>query len=224
MPVPRLVVHENPEGRSTPNDLLERLRQIDSTVELVYFGARDWRLGAVRPNDHRFEAGCRILAFEARRPVAERNPKNVYLALLLRQGFAQIRQYFDFGDPSGVVVDADGETTTIVRQFQAICAADLAPEAEREANVAAGLAEAGGASRKKAADEQLRGWLANDGRGHWRREMKGKVSFGHGGMTGGSGRSLIYTPGTYTPSGPILTGPAAAEAMAGYLAELASSI
>jgi hypothetical protein len=172
--VRRLVQHDNPEGRETPLLLLADLRAIDQTIELVYFGARDWRLGSVRPNDRRTKGGAHILKMEEARDAVHRNPKNIMLGKLLLQGFSQIAQYHDQGDPSGVVLDEDGQETTILADFSARQAAWL---------------QDGGESVAYEMDQ----YLAQDGREHYRRIVRGRSMFGPAGQTGGD-RALIHTP------------------------------
>lgn len=204
----RLVTHENPEGRQTPLLLLAELRVLEPLIELVYFGGNDWRLGAVRPTTRRWRAGQIILAQQADLPDRHRNPKNIMLGRLYVQGFAQIAQYTDFGDPSGEVLDADlDERCTILANFTR---RDHNARTAPEETFQAGLDEAGGASRKAEAEARFHDTLGNDVRGHYRREMHGHTSFGYGGQTGGRGKHIITPAGM---AGPILTGRQAADAM-----------
>jgi hypothetical protein len=186
----RLVTHQNPEGRETPLLLLAQLRTIDETLELVYFGKRDWRLGSVKPNDERTFRGDRILAFEDARDPVHRNPKNLYLGALLKEGFAQIAQYFDMGDPSGAVKDAHGNITTIfedMQQRQQAWTIDGGEDAFKQS-----FAVTIGDEKKAEAEATMKQYVATDGRAHYHREMRNRVMFGPAGMTGGSGR--IITP------------------------------
>ncbi len=209
MSVPRLVSHENPEGRATPLLLLAELREIDPTAELVYFGARDWRVGAVRlsgeARDFRAKKGDQMLdqLERARAEGLHPSPKSFMLGLLLRQGFAQIAQYYDHGDPAGVVTDSDGHETTILADFRM---RDWNHRKDQGAEVVAhNAAESGGRTRRAEASRRLRDYLHNDGRDHYNREVRNRVQMGHGGMTGGSGKLL--TPGRFNPNGPIIAGP-----------------
>lgn len=214
------MVHENPEGRLTPVLLLAELRVIDPLIELVYFGGRDWRLGAVRPTQRRWRAGQVILAQQADLPDRHRNPKNIMLGRLYAQGFAQIAQYTDFGDPSGEVLDVDlDERCTILGNFQR---RDHNARSNPEETFTAALDEAGGASRKQEAEAKFHDVLGNDVRGHYRREMQGRTSFGYGGQTGGRGAHII-TPGA-SMAGPILTGRQAAAAMEEMMHQMAADM
>lgn len=226
MSVPRLVRHENPEGRETPLLLLASLRELDPEIELVYFGGHDWRLGAVRPTDIRYAAGQRILARQAKLGVRA-NPKSVMLGHLLTQGFAQIAMYRDYGDPAGEVLDVDlGERCTILanfsrRHFNAIN--------RREETFAAALAESGGKSRKDQAHREFMDKLHTDVRSHFAREVRGRTTFGPGGQTGGRGRMILTPDALRSPADPfpderpaprLLTGQDAADYLADVMAEL----
>lgn len=186
MPVARLVVHENPEGRQTPLLLLAALRELDPTVELVYFGARDWRLGAVRPTPKRYSAGEMILDNEERRPAKERSMKNILLAHLLKQGFAQIAKYVEpeGGDISGTVLTENGEPVSVAQHFERLCFFDRQDrgEAHMKAALFADSPEGRAVENKKTFDD----YMATDGRAHYAREMKGRVTMGAGGFTGTS--------------------------------------
>lgn len=200
--VPRLVVHENPEGRTTPLLLLASLRELDSTVELVYFGARDWRLGAVRPTPLRLRAGAAILQNEEARSPRERNPKNLLLGALYKQGFAQIAKYTEVagGDISGTVITETEEHTTVFAHFERIQHAWNADQGEQE--VRAAVEANSPNARKQSSKKQFNDYMATEGRAHYARETKGRVTFGHGGMTG-QGSALLHR-GTYAK--PIITG------------------
>lgn len=186
----RLVTHSNPENRETPLLLLAELRAIDPTIELVYFGERDWRLGSVRPNDFRRQKGEALLAMEARRPVAEQNPKNRYIAKLSQEGFAQIAKYIDLGDPSGAVLDESGVTTTILADFSSRHDAWIQDGGEEVFKQR--MSDTLGEKEKAEAAALAQQYAVTDGRAHYRREMRGKVTFGYGGMTGG--RGALITP------------------------------
>lgn len=186
--------------------LLAALRDIDPTVELVYFGARDWRLGAVRVHgearDFRAKKGDLIIdqLERARAEGMHPSPKSFMLAHLLKQGFAQIAQYIDQGDPSGVVL-CDGHPTTILEDFRVRDWNFRRDQGEEV--VMHNAAESGGRSRREAADARMRDYLHNDGRDHYNREVRGRVQMGVGGMTGGAGK--IITPGQFNPNGPLIT-------------------
>lgn len=179
----RLVQFSNAEGRETPPALLAQLREIDPTAELVYVGDQQWWLGAVRTNEERRKAGEHILAFERRR--TQPNPRNIMLGQLLLQGFARIQMYRCAGDPSvDRVVDAEGYPCSIVEDFRARDAAwrrDQGREAFR-----ARLQHSTGEKRREESRAAFRDYLLNDGRAKYRREVRDRVQFGPGGMTGGS--------------------------------------
>jgi hypothetical protein len=179
----RLVQHDNPENRETPLLLLGALRQIDPTIELVYFGDRSWRLGAVNPNDRRTMAGHTILKFEESRDAHVRNRRNLWLGKLLLQGFSQIAEFHDKGDPSGVVLDEDGQETTILQDFterhNAWITDGGAEVFKRRLDVALGD------DKMREQMHTIDQYLAQDGREQYRRIMRGRKMFGPAGMTGG---------------------------------------
>ena len=112
--VQRLVHHE--ADREAPDALILRLREIDPSFEVVYFGEGWWWVGAVRPNAARRRIGDTILAEEAKRDVP--NPHNVLLGRLAQQGFAFICRY---RSPDGLAsaVSEDGERVSIVEDIRA---------------------------------------------------------------------------------------------------------
>lgn len=176
------------QGREAPPLLLARLREIEPTAELIYFGEGDWRLGSVRKSDARTEAGEHILAAESRRSPA--NPKNVLLGHLLKEGFAQIAQYKCDGDPSvGLVRDGDGNECSIIEDLR-----------ERDYNFhldqgkavfAQRLEHTDGTVRERENRRRAHDYLVNDGRDHYRREIRHRTQFGRGGMTGGGGTIIL---------------------------------
>jgi hypothetical protein len=217
----RLVQHSSPDGRETPLLLLGALREIDPTVELAHFGGRDWRLGSVKSGQSlawRAEKAAQMIdSLDRAKAAGHRiNYKNYLLANLLRQGFAMIAQYFDFGDPSGTVQDSDGNHTTIVEDFRE---RDFHYRRDQgEAVVREATAEAGGRSRDRESDRKFADYMHADGRDHYNREMRGRVQFGVGGMTGGSGR--LVGPGALSAHRPIITGEEAAHELMQIMAEL----
>jgi hypothetical protein len=199
MSIPRLVVHENPEGRQTPLLLLAQLRELDPTVELVYFGARDWRLGAVRPTPKRVQAGVMILDNEEARAPEKRNIKNVYLARLLTQGFAQIAKYVEpeGGDISSTVLTEDGTPVTVFAHFERACFEYRKDQGASVVDDAIhGVAERKAQESKRVYDD----YMATDGRAHFAREMRGRVTMGAGGFTGTSSALAL------NPTRRIITG------------------
>lgn len=191
----RLVHHDNPESRATPLLLLAALRDIDATTELVYVGDGTWWLGTVRPNAERRRSGELILQQEAQRALP--NPRNVMLGHLALQGFARVQAYTCAGDPScDHVTDAEGYMCTIVEDFR-----------ERDAHWRQDQGRSVFQHRLTAsttdpqqhhAAAQFRDYLRTDGRAHYRREVRGRVQFGPGGMTGGAGHhcSALVPPST----------------------------
>lgn len=200
MSMERLVHHTNPEARPTPMLVLSALREIDREIELVYAGDQLWWLGSVRANSERRRAGEVILSQLARlddhlkdRPSVARS---IMLGKLALQGFALIESYRDHGDPSGVVTVAFDTPlayeTTILDDFRA---RDEAWRRDQGAGVVAeryGITR--GNEREARAAAQFDAYLATDARDHYRRELRGRTTFGYGGMTGGGGHSLIVSP------------------------------
>lgn len=224
MSVPRLVHHPiPPDGRETPLLLLAELREIDPTVELVSFGGRDWRLGSVKSGQSR---DWRAAKADQMRDSLDRaksvghhiSPKNYYLVNLLTQGFAQIAQYFDFGDPSGTVEDFEGNPTTILEDFRQrdfFYRKDQGEQVFRESIARHSDGANDVESRRKMAD-----YMHADGRDHYNREVRGRTTFGYGGMSGGRGRLLV--PGSSFGKRNIITGEEAAHELLQIMAELGS--
>lgn len=212
----RLVHVEAIEGREPPLLLLTDLRMIDPTIELVYFGeyvdlrnetpvqdsdgrmvmrAEDqsaprrqgrWRLGSVRPNQERAKRGEAILKFEETRDPHRRNMRNVLLGRLLLQGFSQIEEYIG-PDPLGEMLVSPGPDeyrTTILEDFRQRDAAWRRDQGDKivEQRLIAGSAE----ERQRQNELLLKDYLANDGREHYRRVVRGRIMSGVGGVTGGS--------------------------------------
>lgn len=196
----RLVNHENPEGRETPLLLLADLRLLDPIIEIVYVGERMWWVGRVDPNTERTRRGETILKqmlalddYLRERPTIMRN---IMLGRLLQQGFARIEMYRDCGDPSGEVevewFDSHGKQdwyrTTILADIK-----ERYHAFERdggEAKVAERMAFTDGTLNEEASGKAMREYIVNDGLAHYRREVRNRVVFGHGGMTGGASRLL----------------------------------
>lgn len=192
----RLVAHDNPEARPTPLLLLADLREIDRTIELVYVGDRIWWMGSVRANAERQKKGELILsqmmaldAVHHQRPTIKRN---LMLGRLLIQGFARIEAFTDHGDPAGVVtVAADTPHAWQTTMKQYLVEADHHWKHDGEAVVEQRLRETSSEARKAENQAEMNQYLATDGRAHYKREVKNRVQFGHGGMTGGSGRLIL---------------------------------
>lgn len=193
----RLVDHINPEGRPTPLLLLASLRDIDPTAELVYVGEGQWWLGSVRPNEPRAAKGRVILqqmeALQAQQRAIPSIVRNIMLGKLMVQGFARIMAYDCSGDVAGEVIVGKGTDW----QYRTTVLADFA---ERDRNFRETQGENVrqqqfddllGVNKKKKSDAEFQHFMETDGRAHYRREVKNRVTFGRGGMTGGAGRLII---------------------------------
>ena len=183
------------EGQQCPPELLAQLREIDPTVELIHFGGGDWRLGAVNPTDVRTRDGELMLkTFQEQkdRRAIEPDPKNVLLARLVIQGFAQIEKYTATMGISNTVVDSEGTPCTVLEDFRA---RDFAWRKDQGKSVfERRLAVTNGDVKRAEHDAQLKEFIRTDGRSHYRREIRNRVQFGFGGMTGGSGSGRIILP------------------------------
>lgn len=200
----RLVHHLAPEAKETPLLLLGLLREIDPRAELVYAGEGRWWLGSVTDDaDARDERRKRAEEMLGRLDYVERtelasegvklSPRTVMLAKLNLQGFALIETYHG-NDPSGDVIVNPGPDeyhTSMVEDFR-WRDAEWRKDQGR-AHVAERLTITSGEVDRLEREAQRREWLANDGRDQYRRFVKGRFQFGHGGMSGGS-RALIDLP------------------------------
>jgi hypothetical protein len=180
------------EGQQCPPELLARLREIDPTVELVHFGGGDWRLGAVDPSDVRTRDGelmLKTMQDQKDHRAIEPDPKNVILARLVIQGFAQIEKYTATMGISHTVTDSEGTPCTVLEDFRA---RDMAWRKDQGESVFQRrlIATTGEADRAEH-DAEMREFIRTDGRSHYRREIRNRVQFGVGGMTGGSGRIIL---------------------------------
>lgn len=181
----RLVTHQNPEGKETPFLLLGELRSIDPQVELVYAGERRWWLGAVSDNAERRERAERMMAQIERLQKWQQAARTVMLCKLNLQGFALIETYHG-DDPSGTVLVNPGPDeyhTTILDDF---CWRDAEWRRDQgSSHVKQRLLDTLGEAERKESDAKIKEYLANDGRDHYRRIMKGRITAGYGGVTGG---------------------------------------
>jgi hypothetical protein len=175
------------EGRYPPPLLLAALKSIDPRAELFHAGGGHWWLGVVIPNEHREQQGRVILKFEKERG-NQANPRNILLGHLLVEGFARINGYEVAGDPSETVKAYDGYYCSILEDFR-----------ERDywwnkdggkQAVAAKLDESANGPAKRESEAAMLEYTITDGRAHYNREVKNRVQFGHGGMTGGTGRII----------------------------------
>jgi hypothetical protein len=175
------------EGRQAPPLLVAALKSIDPRAELIHAGGGHWWLGVLAPNQHRAQQGRVILGFEQERG-NQANPRNILLGHLLVEGFARINGYEVEGDPSATVKAYDGYHCSILEDFR-----------ERDfwwnkdggkETVAAKLDESANGPAKREAEAAMLEYTITDGRAHYQREVKNRVSFGFGGMTGGAGRII----------------------------------
>jgi hypothetical protein len=82
--------------RETPSQVLEQLREIDSTLELIYISDGEWLCGSVQPNEERRLRGCELMR--------DPRPGAVRLGELVRQGFRPIRTFTESQLESGELV------------------------------------------------------------------------------------------------------------------------
>lgn len=186
----RLVTHINPESKETPLLLLGALRDIDPTVELVYAGERRWWLGAVSDNSERRERAERMMAQIERLERWQQAARTVMLCKLNLQGFALIEAYIG-DDPSGTVTVNPGKEeyqTTILEDFRWRDAEWRKDQGS--SHVKSRIVHMMGDEARRESDAKIKEYLANDGRDQYRRIMRGRVSMGFGGATGGD-RALI---------------------------------
>lgn len=197
----RLVEHQNPEGRATPLLLLADLRQLDPTIEIVYVGERMWWVGRVDKTDVRRDKGLLMLqelnALDDHLKDRPSVARSILYAKLLVQGFARIEIYYDCGDPSGEV-EVEWFEGVKPQRYRTTILADITQRFaafERDGGEAVfqqRLAETDGTQTRAKSDAAFREYLVNDGLAHYRREVRNRVQFGHGGMTGGAGKLLVH--------------------------------
>lgn len=175
------------EGRYAPPLLLAALKSIDARAELFHAGGGHWWLGVVAPNVHREQQGRVILKFEDERG-ATANPRNILLGKLLVEGFARINGYEAPADPSETVLAYDGYYCSILEDFRE---RDFWWNKDGGKEIVTGkLDESANGPAKREAEATMLEYTITDGRAHYRREVKNRVQFGHGGMTGGAGRII----------------------------------
>lgn len=161
------------EGQLCPPQLLADLRVIDESVELIHFGGGDWRLGSVVPSPERCTQGQKILDQLER--LDHPNPKNILLGILAAQGFSQIEQYTATMGIDGTVTDSSGNPCTVLEDFRA---RDSEWRRDRgEAVFKERLEITLGTKKQAESDAKLRDYVHNDGRDHYRREMRGRKVF-----------------------------------------------
>lgn len=187
----RLVTHQNPEGKETPVLLLSELREIDPTVELVYAGTRVWWLGAVSDNaERRTRAEHMIAQIEALQR-EQQSARTLMLAKLNLQGFALVEAYHG-NDASGTVTvnpGPDAYETTIVNDFRWRDAEWRRDQGS--SHVKQRVLETMREPERKEHDAKMREYLVTDGRDQYRRIVRGRSSFGYGGMTGGANALIL---------------------------------
>jgi hypothetical protein len=189
----RLITHQNPEGKETPLLLLAALREIDPTVELAYAGTNIWWLGAVMDNAERRKRAENMMKQLRDLEREYQSPRTMMLCALNLQGFALIEAYHG-PEVSGTVVVNPGPNeyhTTILEDFRWRDAEWRRDQGK--SHVEQRMLETLGEPQRIEREAQAREYLANDGRDQYRRIVKGRVQFGHGGMTGGS-NALIHLP------------------------------
>jgi hypothetical protein len=91
--------------RTAPEDIVRRLREIDPSFELVYWGAGVWRLGRIWPfHAARVTKARRILAMEFARDTQQEG--NVRMARLAAEGFRSTCDYHQNDPDDRIVQDA----------------------------------------------------------------------------------------------------------------------
>jgi hypothetical protein len=93
-----------PDARLAPRDVLERLREIDPTAELVHLGAGYWLVGSVQPNEWRRFKAARVVAHQFALPEARRSPGIVLAYSLYAQGFRPVAMYTEREIQSGLAI------------------------------------------------------------------------------------------------------------------------
>lgn len=186
----RLVTHQNPEGKETPLLLLGALREIDPMVELAYAGGSRWWLGSVSDNSERRARAENMMKQITAMERQHQSARTMMLCKLNLQGFALIEAYFG-NDPSGTVTvnpGPDEYMTTILDDFRWRDAEWRRDQGS--AHFTQRMSETMRDAEKVEAEARGREFLANDGRDQYRRLVRGRFQFGHGGMAGGD-RALI---------------------------------
>ncbi len=194
----RLVHYEHPGAIDTPVLLLSELRDIDPTVELVHAGEDRWWLGAVSDNaERRLRAEMMMTQLELLE-VQQKAPRTIMLCKLNLQGFALIETYRG-PDIAGTVRVEDGEDSyycSIVEDFRERDAAWRRDQGSE--NVKAALLRTMREPERREAEAKMKEYLYTDGRDHYRRTMRNRVTFGGKGAREHSlvlpSESLILTP------------------------------
>jgi hypothetical protein len=180
MSIARLVRFESPGAVDTPLLLLAELREIDPTVELMYAGDGRWWLGAVSDNHERRRRAeimiAQITALEKQRQAA----RTLMLAHLNLQGFALIETYHG-RDPRGTMLvnpGPDEYRCTIVEDFRERDAAWRKDQGKAKftERLLASMKE----PERLEGEARMKEYLATDGRDHYRREMRNRITVGGG--------------------------------------------
>lgn len=95
---------EHPTMREAPSALLERLREIDPNIELVYIGKGYWALGSVQPHSEREKRARETLGFQYSLPEHMRSVGAIRYAKIRMQGFRHIALYTEGDVENGKVL------------------------------------------------------------------------------------------------------------------------
>lgn len=146
-----------PSERTAPKEVIQHLREIDPTFELVWVD-NAWLLGRVRPTSLRYLQGGRILAHELAK--ADPDPGTIAYARLAMQGFAPTEAYPHEAD-SRIIEDARLRIYNL--------------ENRAEATFNERIDESMGGPRHREALRQTRIGAGNMAREAWRRAFKKPV-------------------------------------------------
>jgi hypothetical protein len=170
---------EFPHTREAPEEILERLRSIEPTAELLYWGPRlsdvevwdgrritvvvpVWLLGTVRPNGLRRRMGAHLL--ESQEKLGPRGDRDTWrYAKLLYQNFAPVAFY-----------PARDVTPSIVEDFRL---RDWALRNNLEAEEQRALLEMEGAPQLELRKQQMIDKAQAEGPSLWRFTFGGRRSF-----------------------------------------------
>lgn len=97
-----------PAARVAPEHVVERLREVDATADLIYLGLGVWTLWFAVHNSYRTKIGTRLVASELARPQEMQSMGRLKMARLFQQGY----RFYDFID------DGDIESGAVVREFR----------------------------------------------------------------------------------------------------------
>jgi hypothetical protein len=166
------------EGQVCPAPLLDRLQEIDPSVDMIYVGEGVWWLGAMRPNDQRREAGQLILGNEERRAVP--NSRNVILGRCLLEGFARIEAYrCPFGPDGTPVYDSNENLVpSIVEDLRERTWRLHADKEERERVFLERAAHTDKSHERAESRALMHDYMLNDGRDHYNRQVKHRLTTG----------------------------------------------